>query len=83
MTEEEFHIILGKNVGDISLDEDLFDSGYLDSLSVLELVEKLSPITGMSSLELAGDLAQISTMRKVLEMVEIAETEEQQFDNQI
>lgn len=73
MTEEELSKILGKNAGDIGLDEDLFASGYLDSLSVLELLEKLSPITGMSSLELAADLAQISTMRRVLQLVKDAE----------
>lgn len=69
MTEEELGKAIGKNILEIPLDENLFDNGHLDSLSVLELVENLSIFTGIDALELAGDLSRISTLRKILLLV--------------
>ena len=65
MTNDQLSRILGINVEEIPLDENLFEAGILDSLSVLELVEHLSAETGIDVLILAADLAQISSVRKI------------------
>ena len=66
MSEAELSTILGKSISEIQLDEDLFANGILDSLSVIELIEKLARVTGVEAIELAGDLSQISTVRRIM-----------------
>ena len=68
MSEEKIREILGQEFQNLSIDEDLFAGGHLDSLSILQLLEWLSPVTGISTLDLSGDLARIATIRKILHL---------------
>lgn len=66
LSEEELKTLLGKSGENIPLDGNLFSLGYVDSLTVVELLERLSALTGTSALDLAGDLDRLSTLRKIL-----------------
>lgn len=66
MREINIYKLLGRIEGGIGLDENLFEDGFLDSLSALELLEQVSKASGISTIDLAADISQISTMRKIM-----------------
>ena len=69
MNQEELLATLGLAPGAVTLDQDLFQTGILDSLSAIELIEAVRTAAGIDAMEIAGDLSRISTMRKILELV--------------
>ena len=68
MNENDIYQLLGRLDGGIGLDENLFEGEYVDSLSALELLEQVSKASGISTIDLAADISQISTIRKIMSL---------------
>lgn len=68
MTEIELRQLLGDTGNELSVAENLFESGVIDSLSAVELIERLVQGSDVSVIELANDLDRISTIEKIMSL---------------
>lgn len=68
MNQEQILDLIGHPGADISPYDNLFSLGFLDSFSVLELLERISVESGVPVLELAEDLEMVSTLSKILSL---------------
>lgn len=70
MTEIELRQILGDTEGVLSASENLFESGVIDSLSAVELIERIAQGSDVLVTELVNDLERISSIEKILVLFE-------------